>query len=83
MIFRLANRNADAAFPLIEENFDVYKKFWKENGQTDYAVKIDTIADILSLEALARTTDETVHGLFISGSTISIIRKGDNIHDYI
>lgn len=82
MIFRLANREADKAFPLIEDELPMLKKFWKESGMTDYAIEIDTIEDLMSLEALARTTDNSVHGIFISGTTMSIIRKGDNIHDY-
>lgn len=83
MIFRLANREAEYAFPLIEKVLPLYKQFYKETGETDYAVSVSSMEDLMALDALARTTDRDYKGMFIAGTTISLIRKGDTVYDYI
>ena len=81
MYFNLANSNIKYAYPLAERVVPIIEKFYKESGDSDFIVEINTIEDLLYLDAACRATDNTYEGMIIKGTTIGLYRKGEFIND--
>lgn len=81
MYFNLANHNVKEAYPLIPVVLNVNEKYYKETGLSDYLVEINTIEDLLTLEAACKATEPLFDGLIIKGMSIGILRKGEFLND--
>lgn len=71
MLFSLKNRNAVERFPQLTSKLNLYP-FNSQDGNTYFMVEINTVEDLLTLDACCRNTDEFFTGLFIEGDVITL-----------
>lgn len=75
MYFVITNKNFVNAYPNVEKVVEYINYFDKQNGEDYTAVKIDNLADLMSLDALARSTNDYYMGLRIDGNRITLMEQ--------
>lgn len=73
MYFTILNRNVVDAYPNLEKVFNVVTYFDKKSGNNYSAIEINSLDELLSLEAVLKSTNEFYEGLRITGVEIKII----------
>lgn len=75
MYFVITNKNFVNAYPNVERVVDYINYFDKQNGEDYSAVKIDTLDDLMTLDSLARSTNDYYMGLRIDGNKITLMEQ--------
>lgn len=76
MYFVITNKNFINAYPNVERVVEYINYFDKQKGEDYSAVKIDTLDDLLTLDSLARSTNDYYMGLRIDGNKITLMEQG-------
>ena len=74
MYFRVKNNHLLYNYPLTDI-FNVAEYYEKSTGKTYNAIEINSITELLNLDALCRTTNDYYKGLKIDGNTITILTQ--------
>lgn len=72
MYFTILNKNISEAYPNIPKVFNMVTYFDKQSGLDYSAIEISSIEDLLTLGALAKSTNEFYTGMIISGTEIKL-----------
>lgn len=83
MVFFLSNKFSVKDYPLISQRFKMYERHDAETGVGVFTVELKNINDLMSLDALARATNPGYKGLYIMGSTIVLVQKGESAYEYL
>lgn len=75
MYFVITNKNFVNAYPNVEKVVDYINYFDKQKGEDYSAVKIDTLDDLMTLDSLARSTNDYYMGLRIDGNKITLMEQ--------
>lgn len=75
MYFVITNKNFVNAYPNVEKVVEYINYFDKQNGEDYSAVKIDTLDDLMTLDSLARSTNDYYMGLRIDGNRITLMEQ--------
>lgn len=75
MYFVITNKNFVNAYPNVEKVVDYINYFDKQRGEDYSAVKIDTLDDLMTLDSLARSTNDYYMGLRIDGNKITLMEQ--------
>lgn len=75
MYFVITNKNFINAYPNVERVVEYINYFDKQKGEDYSAVKINTLDDLLTLDSLARSTNDYYMGLRIDGNKITLMEQ--------
>lgn len=75
MYFVITNKNFVNAYPNVEKVVEYINYFDKQKGEDYSAVKIDTLDDLMTLDSLARSTNDYYMGLRIDGNRITLMEQ--------
>lgn len=74
MYFNITNNNFSERYPNVQPILDIITFHDKTTGYDYSAVNIKTINDLLTLDSLARSTEENYQGFCINGNNITFIQ---------
>lgn len=76
MYFAITNKNFVSAYPNVDKVVEYVNYFDKQTGEDYSAVNINTLEDLMTLDALARSTNNYYIGLRIDGNRITLMEQG-------
>lgn len=78
MTFHILNKNIDHRYPMVLRHYDYDHYFDKITGNDTFIITINTIDELVSLDAILKASDEYYTSMQIAGNTITFM-NGDVI----
>lgn len=76
MYFAITNKNFVSAYPNVDKVVEYVNYFDKQTGEDYSAVNINTLEDLMTLDSLARSTNNYYIGLRLDGNKITLMEQG-------
>lgn len=65
-------------YPNVQKVFNVVNYYERQTGRDYSAIEVNSIDELLSLEALIKSTCEYYSGILLNGTKITIKEEGNN-----